>query len=194
VWWNRASTCGTARCWRTCANGLPDQGRPVGAAIEDADLDEVLARLPVGLQTRWAKLARCCGGRRATRAPGRGVVVRDGVRLVVLDEAFRGLETPRRRALLTRVRARWRLATLLFITPRRAGHAGFRSRAGGAGRRDRRGRRPRRAGAAGRRATGRCWIADRRVRARFAHGDWRHLVVRQGAVHEHPAAETGAGR
>ena len=166
----------------------------MGAAIEDADLDEVLARLPVGLQTPLGEGGALLSGGEGQRVRlGRGVV-RDGVRLVVLDEAFRGLETPRRRALLARVRARWRQATLLFITHDVQDTLDFdrvlvvqdgQIVEDGA------------PAALALRADARYRTmldADRRVRARFAHGDWRHLVVRQGAVHEDPAAETGAGR
>jgi ATP-binding cassette subfamily B protein len=41
---------------------------------------------------------------------------RSGVRLAILDEAFRGLERSRRRALLDTARHRWAHATLLHIT------------------------------------------------------------------------------
>ena len=41
---------------------------------------------------------------------------RPGVRLVVLDEAFRGLDRGKRRELLARARAWWRGATLLSIS------------------------------------------------------------------------------
>lgn len=39
-----------------------------------------------------------------------------GVRLVILDEPFRGLDRAKRRELLARVRRHWRDATLICIT------------------------------------------------------------------------------
>jgi ATP-binding cassette subfamily B protein len=41
---------------------------------------------------------------------------RQGVRLAILDEPFRGLDRERRRLLLSRARAHWAGASLLFIT------------------------------------------------------------------------------
>ena len=43
-------------------------------------------------------------------------MLRSGVRLVILDEPFRGLDREQRRELLTRARRMWRHATLLCIT------------------------------------------------------------------------------
>src|SRR5581483_7356064 len=83
---------------------------------EEADLDEVLARLPTGLQTRLGEGGALLSGGEGQRVRFGRAVVRGDARLVILDEAFRGLERPRRRALLERARARWRGATLLCIT------------------------------------------------------------------------------
>ena len=46
---------------------------------------------------------------------GRGMA-REGVRLVILDEAFRGLDRPKRRSLLAEARRWWPRATLLCIS------------------------------------------------------------------------------
>jgi len=43
-------------------------------------------------------------------------LARPGVRLVILDEPFRGLDREQRRALLVHACQRWRAATLLCIT------------------------------------------------------------------------------
>jgi ATP-binding cassette subfamily B protein len=43
-------------------------------------------------------------------------LARRGVRLVILDEPFRGLDRAQRRVLLQRARQEWRAATLLCIT------------------------------------------------------------------------------
>ena len=59
-----------------------------------------------GPRLRW-------GG--AAGAAGRAML-RSGVRLVILDEPFRGLDREQRRELLARARRMWRHATLLCIT------------------------------------------------------------------------------
>jgi ATP-binding cassette subfamily B protein len=77
-------------------------GGSVGAAIAEADLDEVLGRLPIGLQTPLGEGGALLSGGEGQRVRfGRGVL-RGAGRLVVLDEAFRGLERDRRAALLAR--------------------------------------------------------------------------------------------
>ena len=43
-------------------------------------------------------------------------LARPNVRLALLDEPFRGLERPLRRALLRHAREHWRSATLVFVT------------------------------------------------------------------------------
>src|SRR5207249_8550472 len=43
-------------------------------------------------------------------------ILRPGVRLVILDEPFRGLDREQRRELLTRARRLWKGVTLLCIT------------------------------------------------------------------------------
>ena len=48
--------------------------------------------------------------------PNLDALARRGVRLVILDEPFRGLDREQRRVLLQRARQEWRAATLLCIT------------------------------------------------------------------------------
>src|SRR4029453_9150890 len=82
-------------------------GGAVGDAIAEADLDEVLGRLPIGLQTPLGEGGALLSGGEGQRGRfGRGVLRGSG-RLLVLDEAFRGLERERRTAFLERARARW---------------------------------------------------------------------------------------
>jgi ABC-type bacteriocin/lantibiotic exporter with double-glycine peptidase domain len=96
--------------------GRESERRPVGEAVEGAELDEVLARLPMGLQTPvGAGGALLSGGEGQRVRLGRGIC-RGVPRLVILDEAFCGLERIRRSAMLTAARTRWKDATLLCIT------------------------------------------------------------------------------
>jgi ATP-binding cassette subfamily B protein len=93
-----------------------DGGAGVPQAMARADLTEVLANLPEGLQANLGE-----GGARVSGGQGQRVrlaraLMRTDARLVILDEPFRGLERERRRELLARVRAHWVGATLLFVS------------------------------------------------------------------------------
>jgi ABC-type bacteriocin/lantibiotic exporter with double-glycine peptidase domain len=157
--------------------------QPVEPAIEEADLDEVLGRLPIGLQTPLGEGGALLSGGEGQRVRlGRGVL-RASPRLVILDEAFRGLERARRTALLGRGRARWRDATLLCITHDIVDTLAF-SRvlvvAGGRIVED---------GAPSELATQESRFrelleADRRIRERFSGAEWRRIVVEGGAVRD----------
>ena len=84
--------------------------------IEAADLRDLLEKLPDGLQTRLGEGGALVSGGEGQRVRlGRGLL-RPGVRLVILDEPFRGLDRERRRELLARARRWWRAATVLCIT------------------------------------------------------------------------------
>jgi ATP-binding cassette subfamily B protein len=88
----------------------------LGEVIAEADLYDVLQRLPDGLQTALGEGGGLLSGGEGQRVRlGRGVA-RAGARLVILDEPFRGLDRDKRRLLLERVRQRWHEATLLCIT------------------------------------------------------------------------------
>ena len=81
-----------------------------------ADLRDLLEKLPNGLQTQLGEGGALVSGGEGQRVRlGRGLL-RPGVRLVILDEPFRGLERERRLELLARARRWWRAATLLCIT------------------------------------------------------------------------------
>ncbi|HEY5282967.1 MAG TPA: ATP-binding cassette domain-containing protein [Polyangia bacterium] len=96
--------------------GREGERRPVGEAVEAAELDEVLARLPMGLQTSVGDGGALLSGGEGQRVRlGRGVC-RGTPSLVILDEAFCGLERTRRCAMLVAARERWKNATLLCIT------------------------------------------------------------------------------
>lgn len=84
--------------------------------LEHADLLEVLERLPKGLQS-----ALGMGGKRVSGGEGQRVrlgraLARKDARLVVLDEAFRGLDRDARRTMLAELRSYWPAATLLHVT------------------------------------------------------------------------------
>jgi ATP-binding cassette subfamily B protein len=88
----------------------------LGEALREADLLGVLKGLPHGLRSSLGE-----GGGRLSGGEGQRVrfgraLIRPGVRLVILDEPFRGLDRGRRRRLLNRARRAWHDATLLCIT------------------------------------------------------------------------------
>lgn len=96
-------------------NGDLDEDR-VLLTLEKARLYGVIQRLPAGLQTVLGE-----GGGLISEGEGQQVrlgraMCRPDVRLVLLDEPFRGLDPEQRRSLLARCRAHWRDATLLFIS------------------------------------------------------------------------------
>jgi ATP-binding cassette subfamily B protein len=85
-------------------------------ALDDADLYDVLDRLPDGLQTRLGESGGLLSAGEGQRVRfGRGLH-RTEARLVLLDEPFRGLERGKRRELLRRARRLWRRATLVCVT------------------------------------------------------------------------------
>ena len=71
--------------------------RPMGDVIEHAELDGVLSRLPQGLATTLGEAGCFVSGGEGQRVRiGRGLSQSDA-RLVILDEAFRGLERGQRK-------------------------------------------------------------------------------------------------
>jgi ATP-binding cassette subfamily B protein len=96
--------------------GVGDDGAAAGAVLEAAELIPVIEKLPGGMQTTLGEGGRLLSGGEGQRVRfGRGLQ-RPGVRLAILDEAFRGLERGRRHMLLDSARHRWAHATLLNIT------------------------------------------------------------------------------
>jgi ABC-type transport system involved in cytochrome bd biosynthesis fused ATPase/permease subunit len=96
--------------------GSEDGVHELSTAIEQADLREVLERLPDGMQTMMGEGGALVSGGEGQRVRiGRAWLRRD-VRLVLLDEPFRGLARDRREILLERARAHWSGATLLCVT------------------------------------------------------------------------------
>ena len=97
--------------------GLPDAARmPVAEAIDAAGLRSVLERLPEGINTPLGEGGGLVSGGEGQRVRLGRALLRPGVRLVILDEPFRGLDFNQRRILLARARNLWKDATLLCIT------------------------------------------------------------------------------
>jgi ATP-binding cassette subfamily B protein len=91
------------------STGLP-------AAVEDAELREVIEVLPDGLQARLGEGGRLLSGGQGQRVRlGRALIRRDAG-LVLLDEPFRGLDRAARSRLCQRAREVWSAATLLYVT------------------------------------------------------------------------------
>jgi ATP-binding cassette subfamily B protein len=96
--------------------GSPDSQSRLGLAIDGAGLRSVLEALPDGLQTRLGEGGALLSGGQGQRVRAGRALLRSGVRLVILDEPFRGLDREQRRTLLARAREFWEDATLVCIT------------------------------------------------------------------------------
>lgn len=88
----------------------------VGNTLEQAGLLDILERLPNGMQTALGEGGGLVSGGEGQRARLGRAFNKKKVRLVILDEPFRGLDRAARRALLAQAREHWRDATLLCIT------------------------------------------------------------------------------
>ena len=90
--------------------------RAAGFAVTAASLQELVEKLPDGLQTPLGEGGALVSGGEGQRVRVGRALLRPAVRLVVLDEPFRGLDRAARGALLAFVREHWRDATLLCIS------------------------------------------------------------------------------
>lgn len=88
----------------------------VGEAISEAGLQRVLTRLPRGLQEFLGEGGGSLSGGEGQLVRVARSMVREQVRLGVLDEPFRGLDAGDRARLLQCCRCRWSSATLLVVT------------------------------------------------------------------------------
>jgi ABC-type bacteriocin/lantibiotic exporter with double-glycine peptidase domain len=88
----------------------------VGPALREADLLELVANLPEGLQTPLGEAGALLSGGEGQRVRLARALLRPGVRLVILDEPLRGLDRERRTALIRRIRAWWPSATILCVS------------------------------------------------------------------------------
>ena len=88
----------------------------IGSVIDSADLSRTLQQLPDGLQALLGEGGSLLSGGEGQRVRLGRAMLRPKVRLVLLDESFRGLDRESRRTLLTYARKAWPDATLLCIT------------------------------------------------------------------------------
>lgn len=97
--------------------GLPDGPHmPMERAIELADLQPVIERLPNGFETALGEGGGLVSGGEGQRVRLGRALLRPGVQLAILDEPFRGLDFAQRQKLMARAREAWRDATLLAIS------------------------------------------------------------------------------
>jgi ATP-binding cassette subfamily B protein len=108
--WNR-SFLDNLRYGAIEANGLAMEG-----ILEQADLFDVLERMPSGLQTSLGEGGGSISGGEGQRVRLGRAMLRNQARLVILDEPFRGLDRAKRRSLLTQARQLWSQATLIYIS------------------------------------------------------------------------------
>ncbi len=91
-------------------------GARLAEALEGAEVDDVVGRMPDGLRAGVGDGGTRLSGGEGQRLRLARALLREGVDLVLLDEPFRGLEADRRHRLLERARAWWSGATLLCVT------------------------------------------------------------------------------
>jgi ATP-binding cassette subfamily B protein len=96
------------------AAAVPDAAQ-VGEAVRRAELSPVVERLS-GMQGSLGEAGGLLSGGEGQRVRLGRALMNTRARLVILDEAFRGLDRPARRRLLERSRALWRDATVLCVT------------------------------------------------------------------------------
>lgn len=92
------------------------QNANLGQALEEADLLDILERLPKGLQTHLGEGGGLVSGGEGQRVRFGRALMRSNIRLVILDEPFRGQDRDKRRQLLAAARRYWHHATLICIT------------------------------------------------------------------------------
>ena len=88
----------------------------IGNVIDSADLSRTLQQLPDGLQALLGEGGALLSGGEGQRVRLGRAMLRPKIRLVLLDESFRGLDRESRHTLLTHARKVWPEATLLCIT------------------------------------------------------------------------------
>lgn len=91
-------------------------GVPLSEVIELSQLGDMLKKLTHGLQTEMGEAGALVSGGEGQRVRLGRAMLRPKVRLVILDEPFRGLDRKRREELLSNSRHLWRDATLVCIT------------------------------------------------------------------------------
>ena len=93
-----------------------DAAHRLGFAVAAADLHGLVEKLPQGLQTPLGEGGALVSGGEGQRVRLGRALLRQNIRLVVLDEPFRGLDRGARQRLMRLVREHWRDATLICIS------------------------------------------------------------------------------
>jgi len=93
-----------------------DKTASIGSIIQEADLYGVLDLLPDGMKTKLGEDGGLVSGGEGQRVRLGRAFYRHGVRLIILDEPFRGLDRERRRQLLQQALKQWESETMIFIT------------------------------------------------------------------------------
>jgi ABC-type bacteriocin/lantibiotic exporter with double-glycine peptidase domain len=107
--WNRSLAA-------NLAFGLAAAPGDLAAAVAEAELGDVVRRLPHGESTPLGEAGALVSGGEGQRVRFARGVLRPEPALVILDEPFRGLARDQRRELLARARRLWSGATLLCVT------------------------------------------------------------------------------
>jgi ABC-type bacteriocin/lantibiotic exporter with double-glycine peptidase domain len=100
-------------------------GWSLDAALKGAEMLDILEALPAGLQTSLGEGGGLVSGGQGQRVRLARAMLRSGVRLVILDEPFRGLDRERRARLLAESRRLWANVTLFCVTHDVAQTQGF---------------------------------------------------------------------
>ncbi len=85
-------------------------------AMSDADLLEVVERLPEGMRTNLYEGGVRLSGGQGQRVRLARALLHPGSRLVLLDEPFRGMPRRQRQSVLQRARAHWARSTLILVS------------------------------------------------------------------------------
>ena len=92
------------------------EARELGWVLHTADLFPLLESLPMGLQTPLGESGARLSGGEGQRVRLARALRRRTPRLVILDEAFRGLDRATARSLMRTCRRVWSNATILYVT------------------------------------------------------------------------------
>lgn len=93
-----------------------DASEALDDVLIQANLYEILEKLPDGLQTTLGEGGGLVSGGEGQRVRLGRALLRPNVRLAILDEPFRGLDRRQRQQLLANARRHWQAVTLLCIT------------------------------------------------------------------------------
>ncbi len=92
------------------------EGETLDDVLAQANLYEILEKLPEGMQTTLGESGGLVSGGEGQRVRLGRALLRPNVRMAILDEPFRGLDRQQRHQLLANARQHWQAATLLCIT------------------------------------------------------------------------------